>query len=187
MNLQIIPFKVAKDLKELGFSLPTTRYYFEDGELRINKIKDSIGMDYGEEVEYELDEFYENWNTNWVTTKNGDICYGCTNNRYMNTYSAPTQAGVVKYFRDIYDIHIQLSYVDFETSEYVHITGYRLNIIFGKKVKGTPFNYILASEELTEKYYGGISKGHGIVFDTYEEAELEGIKEAIKYLKNVNT
>lgn len=121
MNLPIVPFDVANDLKELGFD--------------------------------------------WRVTSDFDIY----------------QAEVVKWLRDIYDIHIQPSYCVFYDALYQHHVGYRLNIIFGGIC---PMNYILSNEELNVKYNGSPLNGHGIVFDTYETTELEGIKEAIKYLKN---
>lgn len=95
--------------------------------------------------------------------------------------AAFTQAEVVKWLRDIYDIHIQPSYCVFYDALYQHHVGYRLNIIFGGIC---PMNYILSNEELNVKYNGSLLNGHGIVFDAYETTELEGIKEAIRYLKS---
>lgn len=101
MNIQpaYVTFEQAKWLKEKGFDIPTTHYYFEDGEFKEHSLIGTNGY-YGEPYEFNLEEFYENWNDNWLTKKNGDRCFGCSKERgYFKTYSAPEQWQVVEWLR----------------------------------------------------------------------------------------
>lgn len=107
MKEQCVSYEVAKLLKEKGFDKGTIHYYFEDGVFIQNSIRDSVGMDYGKDIEYELDEFYENWNDKFVTKKNGDRCFGCTKERgYFETYSAPTLYEVIDWLEENHGIII---------------------------------------------------------------------------------
>lgn len=91
-----VSFDLAKLLKEKGWQIPTLYYYFEDGVLIQNTIKDTVGMDYGSEFEVEFSEFTENWNDNFLTRKNGDRCFGCSKSQgYFETFSAPNISEVV--------------------------------------------------------------------------------------------
>jgi len=100
-----VEFSTAKLLKEKGFDLPTTHYYFEDGEFKENVV---TGTNYyGEEYEFYLSEFNENWNDKWLTNKSGNRCFGCSkNNGYFETYSAPEQWMVIEWLRVKYDIWV---------------------------------------------------------------------------------
>jgi len=70
-------FEVSKLLKEKGFNVACSHYYFEDGEFKQNEIKDTVGMDYGSDIIYKLSEFNENWNNKFLTKKDGSRCFGC--------------------------------------------------------------------------------------------------------------
>ena len=71
-----VNFEIAKLLRVKGFKLPTANYYFEDGEYREGKLTGTNGY-YGEEYSFSQDEFLENWNSEWVTKKDGSRCFGC--------------------------------------------------------------------------------------------------------------
>jgi len=145
-KLAIVPFNIAKDLKELGFNWGVLGAYNSQG-------------------------------VYWPS--------GYTNNKELEFgYAAPEQALVALWLRNVHNVHIQPNYTVFDDSKYEHYVGYRLNIIIGEKGEFKAYNLILNDDELNLKYNGGIMQGHGIVFASYEEAELEGIKECIKYLKN---
>ncbi len=121
MNIQpdYVSFETAKLLKIKGFNIPTTHYYFEDEVFRQNSIQDIVGMDYGKDIEYELEEFYENWNNGYVIKKNGDKCFGCSKDKgYFEVFSAPEQWLVAKWLRSIHKIHITITSVSQESWMY---------------------------------------------------------------------
>ena len=110
MKEQLISFETAKLAKEKDFNILQHSYYFEDGEFKENSLKGTNGY-YGEEYEFNLSEFNENWNDKWLTKKNGDRCFGCSKQQgYLETFSAPTQSVLQKWLREVYDIHIKLEY-----------------------------------------------------------------------------
>lgn len=125
MNLPIVPFEVAKDLKELGFDWNTLSSYNPEGTYmppwNIN------------EEDLNEEDFWVNNKTN----KDGFI-------------TAPTQAEVVKWFRDEYNINLQF----------------------------------LLDNDGWRYYINDDAFGSNKSFDVYEEAELEGIKSAIRILKH---
>lgn len=111
-----VSFDLAKLLKEKGWQIPTLYYYFEDGVLIQNTIKDTVGMDYGSEFEVEFSEFTENWNDNFLTRKNGDRCFGCSKSQgYFETFSAPSISEVVMwlYEKNGIWVHAMKSFNDF--------------------------------------------------------------------------
>ena len=109
MKERIVSLRTAKLAKEKGFKISCHSYYFEDGEFREHKIEITHGY-YGGEVIYEQEEFYENWNSGFLTTKDGDRCFGCKKSQgYFETYSAPSQSLLQKWLREEKDI---LVYVD---------------------------------------------------------------------------
>lgn len=100
-------FEVSKLLKEKGFSILCSHYYFEDGEFKQNEIRDTTGMDYGSDIVYNLSEFNENWNDKFLTKKNGDRCLGCSKSKgYFETFSSPTHALAIKWIRENFGIYI---------------------------------------------------------------------------------
>lgn len=104
MKEELISFETAKLAKEKGFKIPCHSYYFEDGEFRKHKIETTNGH-YGDTVTYEQEEFYENWNSSSLTTKDGDRCFGCNKSqRYFETYSAPSQSLLQKWLREKHKI-----------------------------------------------------------------------------------
>jgi hypothetical protein len=101
-----VTFEQAKLLKEKGFQELVNHYYFEDGEFKEHSLTGTNGY-YGEEYEFNLSEFNENWNDKWLTKKSGDRCFGCSKDRgYFETYSAPEQWQVVEWFRLTHNINI---------------------------------------------------------------------------------
>lgn len=156
MKLQIVPLDVAKDLKELGFNWEVPNAYFGD-EFFINEM--ALQGEYDTTVE--LDEFDENWNQqNWVFRKDGSKCFGCNldNKNYFEAYSAPSQSLAVKWFRDVHGLSIEIQTPD------------------GSKGKW--------SFSVHKPYKFGNYISSNFEGETYEETELEGIRAAIKYLKN---
>jgi hypothetical protein len=103
MNNKIQPtyvsFEQAKLLKEKGFDTHVNHYYFKDGEFKEHSLTGTNGY-YGEEYEFNLSEFNENWNDKWLTKKSGDRCFGCSEDKgYFETFSAPEQHVVVEWLR----------------------------------------------------------------------------------------
>lgn len=76
---------------------------------------------------------------------------------HWNFYKRPTQALVVKWFRDNHNISI--------------------NITWSTYLSGFQYNIVLMTIDAERIFYNS-------AFESYEEAELEGIKQALKYLKN---
>jgi hypothetical protein len=110
MKEQLITFDTAKLAKEKGFDIPSHSYYFEDGEFKEYEINDTYGY-YGDEYAVSRDEFYENWNDKWKTTKEGVRCFECDKKpRYLETFSAPTQALLQKWLRDEHKLNVLVSY-----------------------------------------------------------------------------
>lgn len=162
MQEQLITFQVAKLAKEKGFNIPTHSYYFEDGEFKEFEINDTYGY-YGEEYTVNREEFYENWNDKWKTTKKGDRCFGCDKNpKYLETFSAPTQSLLQKWLREVHNISICIYPVLYEWEVSLH-TCYR-------------------KRKLTV-YLNAETSIHG---KTYEEALEVGLQEALKLIKNEN-
>lgn len=155
MKEQCVSYEVAKLLKEKGFDKGTIHYYFEDGVFIQNSIRDSVGMDYGKDIEYELDEFYENWNDKFVTKKNGDRCFGCPKERgYFETYSAPTLHEVVEWLRVNHGIWISV---------------YRQ-----RHPEDKHYGYVIKQpNEIETKFWG---------FKSPKEAYLEAIEKALKMI-----
>lgn len=111
MQESIVGFELAKLAKDKGFKELCLNYYFEDGELRENILNTTNGY-YGEEVTFEYEELIENWNDGFLTKKDGSRCFGCNkSNGYLETYSAPTQALLQKWLREIYEVHIVIQKV----------------------------------------------------------------------------
>ena len=104
MEDQLISFETAKLAKEKGFDILTHSYYFEDSEFKEHSLKGTNGY-YGDEYEFNLSEFNENWNDKWLTKKTGDRCFGCSKQKgYLETFSAPTQSLLQKWLREIHKI-----------------------------------------------------------------------------------
>lgn len=109
MEETIVSFKVAKLAKEKGFKIPSHSYYFEDGEFKEVELIETHGY-YGDEFTVSRSEFFENWNDAWKTTKSGDRCFGCDKRpAYLETFSAPTQSLLQKWFRDAHNIDIDIT------------------------------------------------------------------------------
>jgi len=101
---------VAMLLKKQGYRNPTLCYYFEDGVFVQNDSKDVTGSDYGSEFRIEYGELLENWNSGWLTKKNGDRCFGCSKDRgYFETFSAPTIIEAVMWIYEKYGIWIAVT------------------------------------------------------------------------------
>jgi len=108
MEEQIISFETAKLAKEKDFNILQHSYYFEDGEFKENSLKGTNGY-YGEEYEFNLSEFNENWNDKWLTKKTGDRCFGCSKQKgYLETFSAPTQSLLQRWLREVHNIFITI-------------------------------------------------------------------------------
>lgn len=102
-----ISFRNAKILKERGWKSPTLHFYFEDGELKENVLRETTGMDYGAIFEIENSELLENWNDGWLTKKDGRRCFGCSKSRgYLETFSAPSVFEVLVWLHDSHGIWI---------------------------------------------------------------------------------
>ena len=112
-----VNFEIAKLLKAKGYNNLELNFYFEDGELKENVLRETTGMDYGSEFTVEFSELLENWNNGWLTKKNGGRCFGCSKTKgYLETYSAPFISTVVMWLHEKHGIWISVQpnepYVD---------------------------------------------------------------------------
>lgn len=143
MKLPIVPFDVAKDLKELEFDWYVNwMYYYAKG-------SDAIVLQFSDYLSGSVNPKYGfNFNHRYSTDTN------------ELPVSAPEQSLVVKWFRDVHGLDIFIRWCS------VYYNGYVYELWKG--------NEFISCNEFVENL-------------TYEEAELEGIKEAIKYLKDGRT
>lgn len=115
MEETLISFETAVLAKKKGFKEATHSLYFEDGEFKENELTGTNGY-YGEEYCFNLAEFYENWNSEWVTKKNMDRCFGCNKSKgYLETYSAPTQGLLQKWLREVHGIFVNVETYNYES------------------------------------------------------------------------
>lgn len=139
MKIPIVPFDVAKDLKELGFDWQVSWMYY------YMKFSNEIGLQFCDFLSRGINPKYGfNFNHRYSTDTN------------ELPISAPEQALIVKWFRDVHKIV--------------------LNIIYTASIEKYEVSVVISD---TWCYNRCIP-----IFNTYEEAELEGIRETIKYLKN---
>ncbi|MGO1758517.1 MAG: hypothetical protein ACTHY0_02220 [Mammaliicoccus vitulinus] len=165
MKEQLISFKTAKLAKEKGFNLPSHSYYFEDGEFEKFEINDTYGY-YGDEYSVEMSEFYNNWNDDWKTDKEGNRCFGCDKNpEYLETYSAPTQAFLQRWLREEYGVQIDIKSVLTKNGwKYrIRIRTEHIGLKKGKQI----FKY-----EFPDNPY----------FDNYEEALEKGLYKSLELI-----
>lgn len=154
MEEKLISFETAKLAKKKGFNIPSHSYYFEDKEFKEFEINDTYGY-YGDEYTVNRDEFYEDWNSKWRTTKEGNRCLGCNSNpKYLETFSAPTQSLLQKWLRETYKIIVIIELRDkYEVKiHWVDITSGNYNV------------------------------DRGDTYTTYEQALEEGLYEALKLI-----
>ena len=168
MTDQLISFETAKLAKEKGFNTPSHSYYFEDGEFKEFEINDTYGY-YGDEYTVSRDEFYENWNDEFKTTKDGNRCFGCDKNpKYLETYSSPTQSLLQKWLREEYGHHVVV--IPTITASWT----FKLVRVFSNiDDPGLP----IVPEQPP---YDGVN---AYDYHTYENALEEGLQEALKLIK----
>jgi hypothetical protein len=153
MKLELVDFELAKELKEVGFKIPTLHHYFEDGVIRENIIEDTYGY-YGDEYTVEFEELTNNWNDGFLMKKNGDRCFGCSKAKgYLETFSAPTLELAKMWFREVHGIHININHTCDENIWMYYIENWKRDY----------------ENEST--------------FNSYETALSEGLKEACKLIK----
>ena len=163
MQEQIVNFETAKLAKEKGFNISTHSYYFEDTEFKEHSLKGTNGY-YGDEYEFCLSEFNENWNDKWLTKKSGDRCFGCSKQEgYLETFSAPTQSLLAKWLREVHDIDI------FINKDSTFNKGTYCIFIYDN-IKDIP-----RLRPLDNDVFSGYS--------TYEEAFEIGLQEGLKLIK----
>lgn len=137
MKLKSIEFETAKLAKEVGFNIDTYSYYWDDdGEVHsMNEV--SL-----------VDGICDNWNNNF---------------KYSDYYSAPEQALLQQYLREVHGVIIEIR-VDgwFEKGEYL---GYR---VFIWKI----------GEPMTSDDEG--------MYASYEEALEVGLYNSLKIIKDEN-
>lgn len=172
MKEQLISFETAKLAKEKKFYLPCHSYYFEDGEFKEFEINDTYGY-YGDEFTVNREEFYNNWNDKWKTTKEGDRCFGCDNKpRYLETFSAPTQSLLQKWLRDVHKIDIYILGYGF---------GYYAQLNNVPPANQESVKYVDRRWNMPPK-----DENSGNLV-TYEEALEKGLQEALKLIKDENS
>ena len=165
MKEQLISFETAKLAKEKDFNILQHSYYFEDGEFKENSLKGTNGY-YGEEYEFNLSEFNENWNDKWLTKKTGDRCFGCSKQKgYLETFSAPTQSLLQRWLREVHNIYVE-SYHDL-TSDGTKIQFY------------TSWGFLQQKDKNGNQNVNGWYDEYND-WKTYEEALEFGLQEALK-------
>ena len=169
MKEQLISFETAKLAKEKDFNILQHSYYFEDGEFKENSLKGTNGY-YGEEYEFNLSEFNENWNDKWLTKKTGDRCFGCSKQKgYLETFSAPTQSLLQRWLREVHNIYVE-SYHDL-TSDGTKIQFY------------TSWGFLQQKDKNGNRNVNGWYDEYND-WKTYEEALEIGLQEALKLIKS---
>ena len=167
MKEQLISFETAKLAKEKDFNILQHSYYFEDGEFKENSLKGTNGY-YGEEYEFNLSEFNENWNDKWLTKKTGDRCFGCSKQKgYLETFSAPTQSLLQRWLREVHNIYVE-SYHDL-TSDGTKIQFY------------TSWGFLQQKDKNGNRNVNGWYDEYND-WETYEEALEIGLQEALKLI-----
>ena len=167
MEEQLISFETAKLAKEKDFNILQHSYYFEDGEFKENSLKGTNGY-YGEEYEFDLSEFNENWNDKWLTKKTGDRCFGCSKQKgYLETFSAPTQSLLQRWLREVHNIYVE-SYHDL-TSDGTKIQFY------------TSWGFLQQKDKNGNQNVNGWYDEYND-WETYEEALEIGLQEALKLI-----
>ena len=167
MKEQLISFETAKLAKEKDFNILQHSYYFEDGEFKENSLKGTNGY-YGEEYEFNLSEFNENWNDKWLTKKTGDRCFGCSKQKgYLETFSAPTQSLLQRWLREVHNIYVE-SYHD--------LTKKKTKIQFY-----TSWGFLQQKDKNGNQNVNGWYDEYND-WETYEEALEVGLQEALKLI-----
>ena len=167
MEEKLISFETAKLAKEKDFNILQHSYYFEDGEFKENSLKGTNGY-YGEEYEFDLSEFNENWNDKWLTKKTGDRCFGCSKQKgYLETFSAPTQSLLQRWLREVHNIYVE-SYHDL-TSDGTKIQFY------------TSWGFLQQKDKNGNQNVNGWYDEYND-WETYEEALEVGLQEALKLI-----
>lgn len=167
MKEQLISFETAKLAKEKDFNILQHSYYFEDGEFKENSLKGTNGY-YGEEYEFNLSEFNENWNDKWLTKKTGDRCFGCSKQKgYLETFSAPTQSLLQRWLREVHNIYVESNH-DL-TSDGTKIQFY------------TSWGFLQQKDKNGNRNVNGWYDEYND-WKTYEEALEIGLQEALKLI-----
>ena len=165
MKEELITFETAKLAKEKDFNILQHSYYFEDGEFKENSLKGTNGY-YGEEYEFNLSEFNENWNDKWKTTKEGNRCFGCDKDpKYFETFSAPTQSLLQKWLREEHKFHVEVFINDSSINK---LEEYTYNISLPR----------IKEDEVNWKY-------DLTICNTYEEALETALYQALKLIKTI--
>ena len=181
MKEQLISFETAKLAKEKDFNILQHSYYFEDGEFKENSLKGTNGY-YGEEYEFNLSEFNENWNDKWLTKKTGDRCFGCSKQKgYLETFSAPTQSLLQKWLREKHQIivDVSLDFFNSYTKESIKYSPTFYTYSNNKKRFWIYTDYI-NSDECTKKMQEEMPIFQN--YSTYEEALEIALFEALKLI-----
>ena len=145
MEEQLITFETAKLAKEKGFNIPTWYFYNYQNEI------DEVCPEGFEGLKKEI------WQTNF---KNKDTFLTEKDSKYkVYQYSAPTQALLQKWLREIHNIHLMLE--PYYNEQQLLVYGFDL-----------------LTERTEEKTI--VEKG----FKTYEEALEVGLQEGLKLISN---
>lgn len=157
MKEQLVSLEVAKLAKEKGFQEEVNEYYLENGQRYSYFYDDWHG-------EVDIEDLMNNWNKKgWKVTTNGEACFGCDRDkRYMEAYSAPTQALLQRWLRDVHKIGVL-----------VEIDG-----------SGALWGYSVFPITPEASAYTGQPFINEDILDSYEAALEEGLQEALKLVSN---
>ena len=161
MKDELISFETAKLAKEKDFNILQHSYYFEDGEFKENSLKGTNGY-YGEEYEFNLSEFNENWNDKWLTKKTGDRCFGCSKQKgYLETFSAPTQSLLQHWLREEKQFYIDIG------------TGYN------PKTKNVGYSIEILIPSKEDVWMEMLYSSDNSAYDTYELALEDALQRSL--------
>ena len=103
MREQLIEFETAKLAKEKGFKEPVADYYLEGGVL----LESFEACDtYSESYYVDKTDLLENFNDNWKRTLGGGSCIGCSDPKFKESFSAPTQSLLQKWLREEHNVSV---------------------------------------------------------------------------------
>ena len=153
MTEQTVTLETAKLLKQIGFDWKVHMFYLSNGTKLYN-----TADTYHTDVSLDSTDFLIDRNKKgWMVDKYGNECFGCQDEKYFESFSAPTQSLAQKFLRDKYDAHI---YVEVFLEDDVNCYASTVSADFG--------------EDWEEVVY----------FNTYEKALENALQESIELIIN---
>lgn len=125
MKRLLVSYEIAKQLKEKGFAELADHFYSQDGKLYPRILTSS-----DEPVDFEPDDFYENFNNIEKYEVEG---------KYQSVISAPLQQQVIDWFRNNHKIHISQNVSNIRTIK----LGNEVFLYSGQITRYDPHSYFI--------------------------------------------